>query len=318
METIRNYLENMFSVLPKNADTIKLKADMLDSMSEKYNELKADGKSENEAIGIVISEFGNIDEIVKEFGIDINEQKKSSNVIVVDEKTAEKYIHYGRKIGLNVGIGVLICILGVIPMVVFGMKEMYEAYAFLSMFLIAGIGVAVIIFSTLKYKRPEYEKKELSLTPQALAIVREGKADFAPKFALSLVINITALIITVGIFVFILMMHEDVIQYEAAAMAFFFSSSAIWVSRLIYYGCTMESYTVLLQENEFEVEKKHEKKKSEPIIGAYWMLIVAAYLLTSFLTQEWRYTWLFFVIGGILQGVIESVISAFKENKNDK
>lgn len=317
METIRNYLENIFSVLPKNVDIIKLKADMLDSMSEKYNELKADGKSENEAIGIVISEFGNIDEIVKELGIDINEQKKSSNAIEIDEKTADKYIQYGRKIGLNIGIGVLICILGIIPMVVFGIAEKYEAYAFLSMFLIVGIGVAIIIFTALKYKRPEYEKKELSLTPQALAIVREGTADFAPKFALSLVINITALIITVGIFIFILMMHEDVMQYEAGAMAFLFSSSAIWVSRLIYYGCTMESYSVLLQENEFAVEKKREKKKNEAIVGAYWMIITAAYLLTSFITEKWHITWLFFVIGGVLQGVIEAMISVFESNKNN-
>ena len=70
MDTIKSYLDNMFEVLPKTNQMIKLKNDLLCSMEEKYNEHKNDGKSENEAIGIVISEFGNIDELIDELGIE--------------------------------------------------------------------------------------------------------------------------------------------------------------------------------------------------------------------------------------------------------
>lgn len=38
-------------------------------MEDKYNELISDGKSDNEAIGIVISEFGNLDELADSLGI---------------------------------------------------------------------------------------------------------------------------------------------------------------------------------------------------------------------------------------------------------
>ena len=55
METIRIYLENMFSRLPRTPEIIKLENDMLRTMEDKYEELKMEGKSENEAIGIVIS-----------------------------------------------------------------------------------------------------------------------------------------------------------------------------------------------------------------------------------------------------------------------
>ena len=73
MDTIKNYLENMFATLPKNQEVLRLKNDLLESMEDKYNELKQSGRSENEAVGIVISEFGNIDEFVKELGIDIHQ-----------------------------------------------------------------------------------------------------------------------------------------------------------------------------------------------------------------------------------------------------
>lgn len=39
METIKNYLDTMFTGLPKTADIIKLKADLLCNMEDKYNEL---------------------------------------------------------------------------------------------------------------------------------------------------------------------------------------------------------------------------------------------------------------------------------------
>ncbi len=58
MDTIRTYLENMFLHLPKNPEVRRAKEELLSMMEDKYQELKREGRSENEAIGIVISEFG--------------------------------------------------------------------------------------------------------------------------------------------------------------------------------------------------------------------------------------------------------------------
>ena len=76
METIRTYLENMFSRLPQTPQIIRLENDMLRTMEDKYEELKNEGKSENEAVGIVISEFGNIDELLEE--LDLNQPENGT------------------------------------------------------------------------------------------------------------------------------------------------------------------------------------------------------------------------------------------------
>lgn len=65
METIKIYLENIFLAIPKNKEALKIKKELFFMMEDKYNELKYDGKTENEAIGIVVSEFGSMDEILK-------------------------------------------------------------------------------------------------------------------------------------------------------------------------------------------------------------------------------------------------------------
>jgi len=70
METIRNYLESMFKNLPQTDVVVKAKYELGQMMEDKYSELIKEGKSENEAIGTVITEFGNLEEIAKELGIE--------------------------------------------------------------------------------------------------------------------------------------------------------------------------------------------------------------------------------------------------------
>lgn len=72
METIKTYINNLFANLPNKNYVRKAKEELLAMMEDKYNEEKAVGKSENEAVGVVISEFGNIDELCKELGIEQN------------------------------------------------------------------------------------------------------------------------------------------------------------------------------------------------------------------------------------------------------
>ena len=66
METIKQYLETMFASLPDTPEVRRAKEELLQMMEDKYNELLAEGKSDNEAVGTVIAEFGNLDEIAEE------------------------------------------------------------------------------------------------------------------------------------------------------------------------------------------------------------------------------------------------------------
>lgn len=68
MEAIRNYVEALFAILPQNADTQRIKADMLSNLEEKYHTLLEEGKNEAEATGIVIASIGSADELRETFG----------------------------------------------------------------------------------------------------------------------------------------------------------------------------------------------------------------------------------------------------------
>ena len=66
MEAIREYLHNMFLNLPETPQVLRAKAELMEMMEDKYEELMQEGKSEKEAVGTVISEFGNLDELAEQ------------------------------------------------------------------------------------------------------------------------------------------------------------------------------------------------------------------------------------------------------------
>ncbi|MCR4740413.1 MAG: permease prefix domain 1-containing protein, partial [Lachnospiraceae bacterium] len=97
METIRNYLESMFASLPNTPEVLKAKDELLQMMEDKYNELLKDGKSENEAVGTVISEFGNLEELADDLGIRSNmpgagNADVAENGQLVTKEEAQKYL----------------------------------------------------------------------------------------------------------------------------------------------------------------------------------------------------------------------------------
>ena len=70
MNTIRNYLNAMFAGLPDTPEVRRAYEELAAMMEDKYTELMEEGLTENEAVGTVISEFGNLEELAQTLGIE--------------------------------------------------------------------------------------------------------------------------------------------------------------------------------------------------------------------------------------------------------
>jgi hypothetical protein len=96
METIRNYVESLFSSIPRSPEADRLKEDMLLNLEEKYNALIAAGKTEAEAIGTVIMGIGSAEDLQAA----LNEEKKDKSVFKislkgVDVTDGDDHVHVG-------------------------------------------------------------------------------------------------------------------------------------------------------------------------------------------------------------------------------
>ena len=91
METIRNYLNTMFAGLPDTPEVRRAYEELAAMMEDKYTELIEEGRSENEAVGTVISEFGNLDELAQTLGIEdcVNGNRAEGSARRSEEQAAE-------------------------------------------------------------------------------------------------------------------------------------------------------------------------------------------------------------------------------------
>ena len=111
LDAIKTYLDNVFAAYPQTSEIQSLKRDMLTNMEEKYVTLRQSGKSEHEAAYSVIANFGNIEEITAELGMDTKNIEPDDSIFIPLEE-AETYLTKSQKSGIWIGLGVWLIIAG--------------------------------------------------------------------------------------------------------------------------------------------------------------------------------------------------------------
>ena len=70
------------------------------------------------------------------------------------------------------------------------------------------------------------------------------------------------------------------------------------------------SYKILLQTEDYTPKMKNRNKKLDALSSSYWILIVIIYLVTSFLTNAWHFTWVIWAVSGLLYAFIRNIAQA--------
>jgi DNA-binding protein H-NS len=318
METISVYLDNMFVRLPKSAEVMRMKQELLEGMEEKYRELKREGKSENEAIGIVISEFGNIEELTAELGIAANEPERSERTepVLADEE-AFAYLTAKRSAGLWTGVGIMLCTCGVAFLLILdalfggnsimtnnGSMELGTAVGLLGMFVLIAPAIGMFIYSSMKLGRFDHLQKGFQL-PYTLKLELEyNQARYQPTYRFALISGVCLCVLSPVTIFATSAINDDYATYGVAA---FLLLAGVAVFLFVQYGNIQGAYTTLLQEPALAAEKKEENRVMGLIGSIIWPLTTAVFLFTGFVYGRWDINWALFPIVGILHGVLNNV-----------
>lgn len=317
METIKNYLDNMFMGLPKTAETDRLKEELLSSMEDKYNELKAQGKSENEAIGIVISEFGNIEELAAELNIDMKEKSDSPEIT---QEVVDQFMKIKKKSAWLISIGVLLCILGANCLVFVGSTAEYSPNSpltpigIVAFIVFIAIAVGLFIFSGVRLESYKYLEEDFNMTTSVKNNIETEQAQYAPKRIVLLIIGIILCILS-SIFVLIPSMttENDLLLIQGVNILLLFV--AVGVFLIVFSGVIQDGYNILLKKEDYAPVRKESEKIVGAIAGVYWPIMVCIYLLWSFLSGNWQFTWIMWPVAGVLFGAVASIIEVTHKNK---
>ncbi len=321
MEAIRNYLEDMFANLPNTAEVQKAKLELLQMMEDKYTSLLEEGKKENEAVGIVISEFGNLNEISETLGIsNVMEELVVSKRRNVSREEAEEYVTDHNRHSFMIGFGVMLCIISPLFPVLFGSilpGAVGDAVGVSGMFADIAIAVAIFIIAGVQMKKWDFLKKELCSIDYRTAdsISREQKLN-EPAKTIYLVIGILLCIVwIIPISIVGALPFGDGFSDVIIPMLLFIMVG-IGVLLIIFSSGRDGAYKVLLRLNDKDTvagnydstrgnAPVYENETLNNIMSVYWFTVRSVYLIWSFLTFAWYKTWIIWPLAAIAKAIID-------------
>lgn len=313
METIRNYLENMFMNLPDTEEVARARIELGQMMEDKYEELRRGGKSDNEAVAIVISEFGNLNELADELGINDQIQKQNSeseqaHSFSLDD--VKKYLEATVQSSKLIAAGVCLLIISSASFLLFTSNR---NVALIMFFVLIGVGVCGVVSGGLRRKGWPYVGEEpLKMDFLTTKYIKDDMSRFQPR---------QTLCITIGVFLCILCAMPSAVVNGAMsnlAHAALFGMVGAAVYLFIVAGMRSSAYKNLLYGTGTEKMSKLEKEAREraeedcspvgkAILSVYWPTILCIYLAWSFLTFAWGISWLIWPVAAAGRALIVEI-----------
>jgi len=297
MEAIKTYLDNVFAAYPQSNEVQALKRDMLANMEEKYIMLRQGGKSEHEAAYSVIADFGNIEEITAELGLDIK-SGEVEEAIFLTWNDVQTYLTKAKQSGIWIGLGVWLIIAGVSSVVL--LDNVFI------LFVTVAIAVTMFIVNGNKMSPyASYEEISLRLDSNTREKIETERARFMPSCTAMVAGGIALILLVVG--------AVTVIDFP---IPLFLNIVGFSVFLFIIAGSYSSAFDILLGKGDYS--NKEAVKKSGRIVGTlaavYWPVATAIALWQLFIGNA--YFWVVWPVAGVLFGGICGGIAVWYGTKD--
>ena len=243
----------------------------------------------------------------------------------VSMEEANAFLNENGKFAVKIATGVLLSVLCPVPLIL--LEASKEAGLFGITDAIAGgagtIVILLLIAAALVFFIPagiaaskwEWLEKEIFDTEYGVdGMVKDRAEKFQPKFVTA-VTSGTVLILLGVIGVVVSAMvdgHGDALT--VAMVGVMLMCIAIACFMIVNAGIIKDGHSKLLQEGDYNKTAK-TNYVLRAVAPAYWLTVTAGYLLWSFLTMKWGFTWIVWPVAGVLYGAIAVILNGVHEAK---
>lgn len=228
----------------------------------------------------------------------------------ISMEEANEFMSVMKKGSKTVAFGVLLCILcpvllifleGLAEANIGGITETVAASFGLAVLFIF-VAVAVFLFIRFGSQNEKYEflqKLEFETAYGVSGLVKERKEAFEPTFTKYLSLGIILCVLSpLPLIITALISEKDVLAVSMTALLL--CIIAVGVYMIVRVAMVKSSYQILLQEDEYNKTEKRKSKAVDAASSIYWCLAVAVYLAWSFITEDWKSTWIVWPVAGVL------------------
>lgn len=316
MEAIQQHINFLFQDLPDTDEIKRIKTDLYLNGTDRYEELIREGKSESEALGTVIIEMGEREELLESFGYDQETDLRDHSIHSLSEARflIASYNFEAGKIGLGIflilfGAGLIptfetfnLAVIGVILLLIF-------VAAAVGMFIHAGLSLESFEASLQSTDHIFY------LTDDDYEIVEEQYMLFKEENRFRIPVGVMLCIVAaIPIVFFGFLGNQFLVQRYGVILLLI--AIGIGVYQFVKYGMNETAYEKVLNLGDYSIEERQLEQKLEPIAGIYWTVITFIYLAWSFLTMNWHISWIIWPIAGALWAVITMVYKMMSDREN--
>lgn len=258
MNTIQNYIESLFVGIPDSEKKMQIQNDLLANMEDRYNELIQEGKGEHEAIGITITEFGSIDELLDELGVsNENEAKESAETEnmaddAINAEEAEEFLKNYRKSAKGIAMGTLLCILSISGMF-FASGTIDDATGMFVMFVFIAVAVGCFIISGMSLSNSGKKLHDRPILKETAHFVSQMKEDFQRSYVVCIVTGVALCILSVA------MMFLGGLFNEQIGLSMMMLMIGFGTFLFIYGGMIHSSHEKFLRSRFFIDEDGHHR-----------------------------------------------------------
>lgn len=258
----------------------------------------------------------------------LDEEYEESKTRKVSMGMANEYLNLKEISAKNLALGVSLCIISPIFLVI--SSEAYEkellsvpenvvdgvSLTVLFLFIIAAVGI--FVREGMLLKKYEFIESEAIDTDYGVdGMARDRMEKFHDSFVKKNIIGILLIVTSVlPIFVGMIFSADDLVI--AIAMGLLLALVGLGVNFLLRANIPMSALKALLEEEDFTRKNKELKKKIEPFITAYWILMTAIYLGYSLVTNKWDKSWIIWPVAGVSYVLYYLILKFFLENNFKK
>ena len=177
--------------------------------------------------------------------------------------------------------------------------------------IIIMVAIAVFLFvkNGMQMSKFDYLEKEMIDTEYGVTgMVRARKDEMEHTFVMGLTIGIILCVLScVPILVCVMLNESDeVLVSIGVSLALVMIAIGVWM--IVRVSIVWDSFKKLLEEGDYTRIKK--KTQNSMIGGIYWCLVTAGFLAYSFITMDWKHSWIVWPVAGVLYAVIDQIVEA--------
>jgi len=183
---LRSHVEELFAEATPTRKAVELKEEMIQNLTDKYHDLRNDGKTEEAAYNITIAGIGDISTLLAELEKDMaNKENFNQEINTSQQKSA-----------MLTAVAVMMCILSVLPLVMMAVLNFRYASAIglPIMFVMIAFATGLLIYNSMT--KPKYHSTSDTMVEE----FREWSSDDKDRKALRKALSSALWSITVALY----------------------------------------------------------------------------------------------------------------------